>query len=105
LVVDVGMHHKGWTREQAIQYVLENQPVSSSVAEQRIERYMVTPGQALSYKIGEQKILSLRKYAQKKLGTAFDNREFHDEILKDGGLPLSILQDKIERWVAVKLKN
>ena len=105
LVVDVGMHHKGWTREQAIQYVLENQPVSSAVAEQRIERYMITPGQALSYKIGEQKILSLRKYAQKKLGTAFDIREFHDEILKDGGLPLSILQDKIERWVAVKLKN
>jgi uncharacterized protein (DUF885 family) len=99
------MHHKNWTREQAIQYVLENQPVSSAVAEQRIERYMVTPGQALSYKIGEQKILSLRNYAQTKLGTAFDIREFHDQILKDGGLPLSILQDKIERWVAVKLKN
>lgn len=105
LVVDVGMHHKGWTREQAIQYVLENQPVSSAVAEQRIERYMVTPGQALSYKIGEQKILSLRQFAQKKLGTAFDIRAFHDEVLKDGGLPLSILQDKIERWVAVKLKE
>jgi uncharacterized protein (DUF885 family) len=105
LVVDVGMHHKGWTREQAIQYVLENQPVSSAIAEQRIERYMVTPGQALSYKIGEQKIISLRKYAQSKLGAAFNIREFHDEILKDGGLPLSILQDKIERWVAVKLRT
>lgn len=102
LVVDVGMHHKGWTREQAIQYVLDNQPVSTNVAEQRIERYMVTPGQALSYKIGEQKIFTLRKYAQDKLGTAFDIREFHDEILKDGSMPLSILEEKIKRWVAAK---
>jgi len=67
-------------------YWIDNQPLSSAVAEQRIERYMVTPGQALSYKIGEQKILSLRKYAQNKLGAAFDIREFHDEILKDGGI-------------------
>ncbi len=102
LVVDVGMHHKGWTREKAIQFVLDNQPVTSAVAEQRIERYMVTPGQALSYKIGEQKILALRKYAKDKLATTFDIREFHDEILKDGAMPLNILEDKIKRWVVAK---
>lgn len=102
LVVDVGMHYKGWTREQAIQYVLDNQPVTKAVAEQRIERYMVVPGQALSYKIGEQKILALRKLAQKELGDDFDIREFHDQILKDGAMPLTILDEKINRWIAYK---
>jgi len=105
LVVDVGMHHKGWTREKAIHYVLENQPVTSTVAEQRIERYMILPGQALSYKIGEQKIISLRNYAQNKMGAAFDIREFHDEILKDGSMPLSILEAKIKRWVDARSKQ
>ncbi|MGL6268139.1 MAG: DUF885 domain-containing protein, partial [Chitinophagaceae bacterium] len=77
LVVDAGMHHKGWTREQAIAYVLENQPVTEEVAIQRIERYMVTPGQAVSYKIGELSILAMRKKAQEKLGNKFDIRAFH----------------------------
>jgi uncharacterized protein (DUF885 family) len=104
LVVDVGMHSKGWTREQAIQYVLDNQPVTKDVAEQRIERYMVVPGQALSYKIGEQKILALRKLAQDKLGSSFDIREFHDQILKDGAMPLTILEKKIQRWIDSKKK-
>ncbi len=102
LVVDAGMHHKGWTREEAIKYVLENQPVTPAVAEQRIERYMVTPGQALSYKIGEQKILQLRSEAQRRLGSAFDIRDFHDEILKDGAMPLSILENKMKRWMEKK---
>jgi uncharacterized protein (DUF885 family) len=96
------MHHKGWTREEAIKYVLENQPVTPAVAEQRIERYMVTPGQALSYKIGEQKILQLRSEAQRRLGSAFDIRDFHDEILKDGAMPLSILENKMKRWMEKK---
>jgi uncharacterized protein (DUF885 family) len=102
LVVDVGLHHKGWPREKAINYVLENQPVTRAIAEQRIERYMVVPGQALSYKIGEQKILSLRKLAQEKLGAAFDIREFHDQVLKDGAMPLSMLEEKIRRWIKLK---
>jgi uncharacterized protein (DUF885 family) len=102
LVVDVGMHYKGWTREQAIQYVLDNQPVTRAVAEQRIERYMVIPGQALSYKIGEQKILALRRVAEKELADSFDIREFHDQILKDGAMPLTILEKKINRWIASK---
>lgn len=102
LVVDAGMHHKGWTRERAIAYVLENQPVTAFVAEQRIERYMVTPGQAVSYKVGELKIISLRNKAKNQLGDKFDIREFHDEILKDGRLPLLILEQKIDRWIESK---
>jgi len=105
LVVDAGMHHKGWTREKAIAYVLENQPVTQFVAEQRIERYMVIPGQAVSYKIGEQKIISLREKAKKELGDRFDIREFHDEVLKDGAVPLVILESKIDRWIKSKMQG
>lgn len=102
LVVDAGIHFKGWSRERAIAYVLENQPVSAMEAEQRIERYMVTPGQAVSYKIGELKIIELREKAKKKLGNKFDIREFHNEVLKDGCLPLIILEKKIDRWIESK---
>jgi uncharacterized protein (DUF885 family) len=99
LVVDVGIHHKGWTREKAIEYILANQPITAEVAAQRVERYMVVPGQALSYKIGERKILFLRKLAQQRLGKAFDIREFHVQILKDGAMPLDILDEKIRTWI------
>jgi uncharacterized protein (DUF885 family) len=95
LVVDTGIHTKGWTREKAIQYSLENEPVDEAGAISEIERYMVIPGQALSYKIGELKIRELREKLSKKQGAAFDVREFHDQILKDGALPLSILEQKI----------
>ncbi len=103
LVVDAGIHLKGWSREKAIAYVLENQPVSAVVAEQRIERYMVTAGQAVSYKVGELKIIELRERAKKKLGNKFDIKEFHDEVLKDGCLPLIILETKINRWIESKV--
>jgi uncharacterized protein (DUF885 family) len=99
LVVDAGMHHKGWTREQAIAYVLDNQPVTEEVAIQRIERYMVTPGQAVSYKIGELSILAMRKKAQEKLGDKFDIKDFHDEMLREGCLPLVIMEKHMERWM------
>ena len=102
LVVDAGIHYKGWSREKAIAYVLENQPVSSVEAEQRIERYMVTAGQAVSYKVGELKIIELRERAKKKLGNKFDIKEFHDEMLKDGSLPLIILETKINTWIESK---
>jgi uncharacterized protein (DUF885 family) len=102
LVVDAGIHYKGWSREKAIAYVLENQPVSSLEAEQRIERYMILAGQAVSYKIGELKIIELRERAKMKLGNNFDIKEFHDEILKDGCLPLIILETKINRWIESK---
>ncbi len=104
LVVDAGMHHKGWTREKAIAYVLENQPVSEEEAIQRIERYMVVPGQAVSYKVGELKIRALRENAKQQLGDTFDIREFHDQVLKDGSLPLSILERQIDQWIASKKK-
>ncbi|NEU09593.1 DUF885 domain-containing protein [Flavihumibacter sp. R14] len=103
LVVDAGMHHKGWTREQAIAYVLDNQPVTDQVAEQRIERYMVVPGQGVSYKVGELKIIALRNKAQKALGDKFDIREFHAQVLKDGCLPLLILERQIDKWIESKI--
>lgn len=106
LVVDAGIHYKGWSREKAIAYVLENQPVSAIEAEQRIERYMVTAGQAVSYKVGELKIIELRERAKKKLGNKFDIKEFHDEVLKEGSLPLIILETKINKWIESKaVKN
>lgn len=105
LVVDAGIHYKGWSREKAIAYLLENQPVSSVYAEQRIERFMVTAGQAVSYKIGELKIIELRERAKKKLGNKFDIKEFHDEVLKDGCLPLIILEAKINKWIENKVSK
>ncbi len=103
LVVDAGLHEKGWSREKAIDYVLENQPVTASQAEQRIERYMVIPGQAVSYKIGELKILELRARAKQQLGKRFDIRAFHDQVLADGGLPLVMLERKIDGWIKKQL--
>lgn len=95
LVVDVGMHAKGWSREQAIKYMMDNEPVSEHEATAEIERYMAIPGQALSYKIGELKIRELRnKYSQT---TGFSIKNFHDELLKDGCVPLSVLEEKMAR--------
>ena len=102
LVVDAGIHFKGWSREKAIAYILEHQPVSAVQAEQRVERYMVIPGQAVSYKVGELKILELREKATKQLGDQFDIREFHDEVLKDGSVPLVLLERKINSWIERK---
>lgn len=105
MVVDAGIHYKGWSREKAIAYVLENQPVSAMEAEQRIERYMVTAGQAVSYKVGELKIIELKERSKKRLGSKFDIKAFHDEVLEDGCLPLSILEAKIERWIDLQLSK
>jgi uncharacterized protein (DUF885 family) len=102
LVVDTGMHAKGWTREQAIDYSIENEGGSVARAEQEIERYMAIPGQALGYKIGEIKILELRRKAERKLGAKFDIRAFHDAILNDGNLPMALLEQKMNRWLAAQ---
>ena len=99
LEVDAGMHHKGWTREQAISYSLANEPITEANAIQEIERYIANPGQALSYKIGELKIMEMRRLAEKRLGKNFDVRAFHDEVLKDGAMPLQIFEEKIEAWI------
>lgn len=102
LVVDTGIHTKGWTREQAIQYSLDNEaePQESIVAE--VERYMAIPGQALSYKIGQLKIRELRTKAEKELGAKFSIKEYHDQVLDAGCLPLKVLEDKINKWIASK---
>jgi uncharacterized protein (DUF885 family) len=94
LVVDTGLHAKGWTRAQAIEYL------HSPDGEREVERYMAWPGQALGYKIGQLKILALRRKAEAALGASFDVRAFHDEVLKDGAVPLDALEAKIDRWLA-----
>ncbi|MGD8330543.1 MAG: DUF885 domain-containing protein, partial [Acidobacteriota bacterium] len=100
LVVDTGMHAKGWTREQAIRYSLDHEAESEADITAEIERYMVTPGQALSYKLGQLKIRELRARAEKALGDRFDIREFHRQVLGSGSLPLVLLEAKIDRWIA-----
>lgn len=100
LVVDVGMHHKGWTREQAIAYSLENEAETEANTIAEIERYMAIPGQALSYKIGQLKIAELRQKAEKTLGTKFDIRKFHNEVLKYGCVPLATFEEIINNWIA-----
>ena len=102
LVVDTGLHSKGWSREQVIKYMLDNSAESETQSTAEAERYMAIPGQALAYKIGELKIQELRDRAEKELGDRFDVREFHAEVLKDGAVPLSVLEAKIDRWIAAK---
>ena len=105
LVVDVGMHAKGWTREQAIQYSLEHEATSEEGAIAEIERYMVAPGQALSYKLGQLKIQALRDKANQSLGDSFDIKEFHNQILNTGSLPLVVLEEKIDLYISRKLSG
>jgi uncharacterized protein (DUF885 family) len=95
LVVDVGLHWKGWTREQAIEYMMANEPLSEEGTIAEVERYMAYPGQALSYKIGQLKIRELRQARQRQLGDTFLIAAFHDQVLRDGGMPLSILERRI----------
>uniref|UniRef100_UPI000D54E53D DUF885 domain-containing protein n=1 Tax=Xanthomonas fragariae TaxID=48664 RepID=UPI000D54E53D len=102
LVTDTGLHSKGWTRAQAIDYMLDNSAMTRADAEAEVDRYMAIPGQALAYKIGEMKIAQLREQAQRELGPRFDVRAFHTEVLKDGSVPLDILQDKIQHWIATQ---
>ncbi len=104
LVVDPGMHSKGWTREEAIKYMLDNEPISEQGATSEIERYMAIPGQAVAYKVGALKIQELRKKYKTRMGAAFNLAAFHDEILKDGAMPLDVLEHKMDEW-AKKLKK
>ena len=100
LVVDTGLHWKGWTRERAEGCFLENSALSRSNIRSEVDRYISWPGQALGYKIGELKIIELRERAERELGSEFDIRAFHDAILEDGGLPLDILESKMLRWIS-----
>lgn len=99
LVVDTGLHSKGWTRKQAIKYSLQNEAESEAGITVEIERYMAIPGQALSYKIGQLKILELRKRAQAKMGPKFDIKKFHEKTLESGVMPLALLEKKIDSWI------
>jgi uncharacterized protein (DUF885 family) len=100
LVVDVALHTKGMSREEAITYMMANEPISEQGATAEIERYMSGPGQALGYKIGALKIRELRtKYAQ-GLGSRFNVAAFHDAVLQDGSMPLTTLESKLDRWAA-----
>lgn len=102
LVVDTGMHHLGWSRQQAIDYFMANAGKQEHDVIVEVDRYIVWPGQALAYKIGELKIKELRAYATDELGESFDIREFHDEVLGSGALPLSVLDANIRAWVGTK---
>jgi uncharacterized protein (DUF885 family) len=100
LVVDTGLHAKGWTRQQAIDYMLDNSSMAKSDVEAEVDRYIVTPAQALGYKIGELRIRAARTRAEKALGTAFDVKAFHNEMIRDGALPLEVLDRKLDAWIA-----
>jgi uncharacterized protein (DUF885 family) len=100
LVVDAGMHALGWSRDRAIEYLLTNTALSRSSAESEIDRYIAVPGQATSYMLGNLEIRRLREEARTKLGDRFDIKTFHDRVLEDGAVPLSVLAAKIERWIA-----
>jgi len=102
LVTDTGIHYKGWTRQQTLDYMLANSPAEQTRAVSEAERFAAIPGQALAYKIGQLKIVELRKRAEKALGPKFNVAEFHDEVLKDGAVPLEVLEAKVDRWIAAK---
>ena len=102
LVVDTGMHAKGWSRQQALDYLLANSAVGATDAAAEIDRYIAMPGQALTYKIGELRIQELKARAQRELGARYDVRAFHRAILGDGALPLDVLDAKVARWIATQ---
>lgn len=103
LVVDTGIHSKKWTREEGVSYYVDNTPNAESDAVKMVERHIVMPSQATAYKIGMLKIIDLRQNAQQKLNDKFDIREYHDEVLRFGPVPLNVLDDNIQNWVAKKL--
>jgi len=99
LVTDTGLHHKKWTREQAMSFFRENTLLSERDIQKEVERYLCNPGQATSYKIGELKIRALRAKAERELGPKFDVRAFHDAVLRDGSLPLDVLDERVSAWI------
>jgi uncharacterized protein (DUF885 family) len=99
LVVDTGMHALNWTRQQAIDFMLENTSLSPLNISNEVDRYIAWPGQALAYKIGELKIRELRALAEKELGPRFNLREFHDVVLTSGAVPLDVLEEMVRRWI------
>jgi uncharacterized protein (DUF885 family) len=99
LVVDTGLHSRGWTREQVLEYMDKMSSAAEARAVSETERYIAIPGQALAYKIGQLKIRELRTRAERELGASFDVRQFHTAVLIDGPLPLDVLEAKLARWI------
>ena len=102
LVVDVGIHSQKWTREAGIDFYVKNTPNPYEDCVKMVERHIVMPGQATAYKVGQLKILSLRNTAKEKLGDKFNIREFHDVVLTNGAVPLNILEENVNNWIAEK---
>ena len=100
LVVDTGIHYKGWTRQQAIDYFMQNAAKSKEDIVNEIDRYITMPGQALAYKIGQLKLLELREQAETTLGDKFDIRDFHDVVLGSGSIPLNVLEANVQQWIS-----
>jgi uncharacterized protein (DUF885 family) len=100
LVVDTGVHSQHWTRQQMVDYFHEHSAMDETTIQTEVDRYIGWPGQALAYKIGQMKILELRDRAKKALGDKFDLRAFHDQVLDSGALPLDVLSDRIDAWIA-----
>ena len=100
LVLDTGIHSKGWTEEQAVQYFLDNSAITEAQARSEVRRYIVTPGQATAYKVGMMKIQDLRRHAEAELGDKFDIKAFHDTVLGGGALPLDLLERRVDTWIA-----
>jgi uncharacterized protein (DUF885 family) len=100
LVVDTGLHSKGWTKQQAVDFMLDNTALSAANIDAEVNRYIAWPGQALAYKVGELKIRELRALAEKELGPRFDLRAFHDTVLENGSIPLDVLEAHVKAWIA-----
>jgi uncharacterized protein (DUF885 family) len=99
LVVDTGIHSKGWSKQRAIDFMTDNTALSEANIEAEVNRYISWPGQALAYKMGELKIRELRGKATRELGDKFDLRAFHDVVLGQGAVPLDMLEDQVNRWI------
>ena len=105
LVVDTGLHAKGWSRQRAIDYMLEHSSVGETAIRADVDRYLVWPGQALAYKMGQLTLRRLRDRAEQELGTTFDVREFHHQILDNGIVPLPVLEQKIDHWIEQRRRD
>ena len=103
-MVDTGLHAKGWTEQQAIDYFRANSSVPDAAIQSEVRRYLVNPGQATAYKIGMIKIQELRKKAETQLGERFDIRGFHDAVLGGGAMPLDLLERRVDHWIAEQQK-